>query len=286
MLVLTAKQVKGILLLSALLFGLALGGLLAQIVGRMLQQPATSPTPSPVHTPPPAPEAADIDRIVRNNIFDPASRGQQTTLGAAARTVAVAVGNLKLLGTVDGGDNPLAVVEAGGKAAIYHLGDALPGGGTLKLVERNRVLLLQADGSETELVFAASSASTSAASASRAPAATGNGIRDLGGNRWQVAQEEVERARANLGQLLKQARMEPNVVDGRTEGFAVRMIRPNTLLARLGLRVGDVVHEVNGVELDSPEKAIAILQQLREAKRLSIALTRGSEPLVFTYEVN
>jgi len=282
MLVLTAKQVKGILLLSAMLSGLALGGLVAQVVGRMLQQPSATTSLSPAYKPLPAADKADVDRIVRDNVFDPASRGQQPTLGAAARTTVASVGNLKLFGTVDGGDDPLALVEAGGKVAIYHLGDSLPGGGTLKQVERNRVLLQQADGSETELVFATSSSLSSP----RASTTSETGIRDLGNNRWQISRDEVEKARGNLGQLLKQARMEPNVVDGETDGFVVRMIRPNTLLAKLGLRVGDVVSEINGVSLDSPEKALQIMQQLREAKRLSVNLTRNGEKMVFDYEVN
>jgi len=285
MLVLNAKQVRGLLLLSALLFGLAIGGLAAQIAGRMLQPVDGAQRVAPGGAPAPAPVAADVETIVRNNIFDPASRGQQATLAAGARTAAVAVGNLRLLGTVDGGDNPLALIEAGGKVHIVHLGEELPGGGSLKAVERNRVLLLQADGSEAELVFVATPGATRGVTRG-APTAASGGIRDLGGNRWQVEQGEVERARANLNQLLKQARMEPYVVSGRTEGFVVRMIRPNTLLAKLGLRVGDVVNQVNGVELDSPEKALAILQQLREAKRLSVGLTRGGERMVFAYEVN
>ena len=64
------------------------------------------------------------------------------------------------------------------------------------------------------------------------------------------------------------------------------MIRPRSLLANLGMKVGDVVSSVNGVELDSPEKALQIFQQLREAKRLTVDLTRGQEKMSFEYQVN
>jgi general secretion pathway protein C len=284
MLVLNAKQVQGILLIAAGLFGLAAGGLVMQITGTLLH-PSAKTGPTEVAPVVPAPGAAvDIGRIVRENIFDPASRGQQLSLApkagkAEARTVA----NLRLLGTIDGGASPLALVEEAGKAAIYRVGETLPGGATLQAVERNRALLLLADGTQGELMFVASAASVRSTAAA---ASTSGGIRDLGGNRYQVARDEVEQARNNLNQLLKQARLEPYAVNGRTEGFVVRMIRPNTLLAKLGLRVGDVVNQVNGVELDSPEKALQIFQQLREAKRLTVNLTRGGERLVFAYEVN
>lgn len=285
MLVLNAKQVQAILLVAAGLFGLAAGGLVVQITGVYLRPAQRSGATVATAVAPAAELPADLSRIVRENIFDPASRGQELTMTAEARSATARVPtNLRLLGTIDGGAAPLALIEAAGKAAIYRVGDPLPGGGNLLAVERNRVRLLQADGSQGELVFVA--VPSSARGGTSAAAAVSGGIRDLGGNRYQVARDEVEQARGNLNQLLKQARMEPYAVNGRTEGFAVRMIRPNTLLAKLGLRVGDVVNQVNGVELDSPEKALQIFQQLREAKRLSVNLTRGGEKLVFAYEVN
>ena len=88
-----------------------------------------------------------------------------------------------------------------------------------------------------------------------------------------------------MNELLKQARLEPNIVNGQTSGFVVRMIRPHTLFTMLGLRLGDVIMQVNGVTLDSPEKALQIFQQLREAKNISISLLRNGKPLTFEYEV-
>jgi general secretion pathway protein C len=80
--------------------------------------------------------------------------------------------------------------------------------------------------------------------------------------------------------------MEPNIVEGRTEGFVVRMIRPKSLLDTLGIQRGDVLRQINGVPLDSPEKALQVFQQLREVKRLSIGLERNGTPMNFEYEVD
>ncbi len=111
-------------------------------------------------------------------------------------------------------------------------------------------------------------------------------MRSLGQNRWVIPRSEAERARSNLGELLKSAHLVPNVVNGSTEGFMVRMIRPDSLLAQLGLRVGDVVMQVNGVELSSPEKALQIFTQLRDARNISLGLVRGGEQLSFDYAVD
>lgn len=291
MLTVNVKQIRGVLLLSIALFGLASGYCAAQFSGWMLsasnadfQSVAIAPSRVLVTG------AADVDAILHGNVFDPAARGgvtkqASTDVKASAPVKAV---NLKLRGTVDGGINLLALIEASGKVSVYHLGDSLPGGGELLTVERNRVLVRLADGREAELLFEQSqpAVASSKTARTRSLQAPGSGIRSLGENRWAISQSEIDKARGNLGSLLKQARMEPYVVNGQTEGFVVRMIRPRSLLANLGMKVGDVVSSVNGVELNSPEKALQIFQQLREAKRLTVDLTRAQEKMTFEYNVD
>lgn len=290
MLTVNNKQIRGALLLSFALFGLAIGYCVAQISGWLL-----SPTGDDLRSVAVAPvrgaaiDSTDVDAILQGNIFDPAARGGNTSKTEVETTSApVAAVNLKLHGTVDGGVNLLALIEAAGKVSVYRPGDKLPGGGELLTVERSRVLIRLADGREAELVFdkKQSPVSTVREARGKQRQAPGSGIRSMGDNRWVISQSEIDKARSNLGSLLKQARMEPYVVNGQTEGFVVRMIRPRTLLANLGMKVGDVVSAVNGVELDSPEKALQIFQQLREAKRLTVDLTRGQEKMTFEYNVD
>ncbi|MBE0500075.1 MAG: hypothetical protein IBX47_01435 [Desulfuromonadales bacterium] len=295
MLTVNTKQMRGILLLAIALFGLSVGYCAAQFSGWLLMsvgvdaQADVAPTSRTAAT-----DSVNIDAILSGNIFDPTARAytltEQTTAEEQAAAPVQAV-NLRLHGTVDGGENPLALIEAAGKVLIYHIGDSLPGGAELLTIERSRVLIRQSDGREAELLFdegkgGLTSSSRSRTARTRSADDSGNGIRDLGGNRWEISQEQIDKARSNLGSLLKQARLEPNIVNGQTDGFVVRMIRPQSLLAHLGLKVGDVVNAVNGVELDSPEKALQIFQQLREAKRLTIDLARGQEQMSFEYEVN
>ena len=288
MLVLQPRQVKIFLLATICICGLSLGYLAAQISGLLIQPPVAATTPDTTAAAKAAtrPTAVDSGLIVEKNIFDPASRGiaaapEQPDRPEPVR--AVAGGNLKLFGTVDGGKNPLALIQSGGKVNIYRIGDDLPGGSELLSVARNEAVILQADGSQAKLAIVKPEI-VSSATATSAPA--GSGIRDLGDNRWAVSRSEVEKARSNLNQLLKSAHMEPNIINGQTEGFLVKMVRPKSLLAQLGIRRGDTVTRVNGVALNSPEKALQVFQQLREAKRLTVDLKRNNENLTFDYEVN
>lgn len=296
MLTVNVKQIRGALLVSIALFGLAAGYCVAQFSGWLLlasdaELQSVAITPARVAVS----DSADVAAILNGNIFDPSARGRSVSDSSAVAeqtTAPVQAVNLRLHGTVEGGEDPLALIEASGKVLVYRLGDSLPGGGELLTIERTRVLIRRADGQEAELLFEESKRSgpsaktTSRRSRALAQENRGSGIRSLGENRWEISQAEIDKARSNLGTLLKQARMEPNIVNGQTEGFVVRMIRPRSLLANLGMKVGDVVSSVNGVELDSPEKALQIFQQLREAKRLSVDLTRGQEKMTFEYNVD
>lgn len=286
-------------LLIALL-GLAMGQLAAVGLGIWLQpdKPALSAAPT---APPTAKGSAlsDYESILQRNLFDPASRGGRfekaagrqaaPAAGERAAVTTVAPKDMALFGTIAGGDRPLALLRIGGKMVIGHLGDKLPGGAVVEAIERTRVVLLNPDGSAAELLL---HKGDKRAGAVRRPArgakrkvAGQYQIQEVGENRWVIPKEAADRARGNLGELLKTAHMVPNVVDGKTVGFTVRMIQPRSLLALLGLKRGDVLHEVNGVSLNSPEKALQIFQQLREARSITIGLERGGKRMTFDYEV-
>ena len=273
------------------LVGLSLAQLTDIETGHILMAPIHSRTE--VATPPASmerPPLSSYQGILQRNIFDstarPAAALADTSPTAAPAQTAVARVPLNLLGTVTAGPRSLALIEANRKTDIYRLDDEVPGGGHVADIGRTQVTIRYPDGSSIDLpLYAKAPGGRVAPGMGAAPQGAG-GVRALGGNRWAIPAAEVEKARSNMNELLKQARLEPNIVNGQTSGFVVRMIRPHTLFTMLGLRLGDVIMQVNGVSLDSPEKALQIFQQLREAKNISISLLRNGKPLTFEYEVD
>lgn len=241
---------------------------------------------------------SDYDVILQRNVFDPTRRGSGSLSEASvprpesrsAPEPVEAPKNISLLGTVAGGGDPLAMLRIDGEIEIVRIGDQPAGGMTVEYIGRLVVHLRHDDGSLSELNLqegVATQAQTSTNVKRRqAPGQERYKVQAVGENRWSIPSSEAERARSNLGELLKSAHLVPNVKNGSTEGFMVRMIRPNSLLAQLGLRVGDVVMEVNGIELSSPEKALQIFTQLRDARNISLGLVRNGEQLSFDYAVD
>lgn len=278
-----------LLLLSALaLLGLSLGHLGASLVGMRLARAPLPPIAAPATVTGvmrPATALLDYEVIVQRSLFAPHLAGQYSLAakpGDGGSAAPVPRSNIILLGTVAGLNRPLALIRNGSESAILHLGDTLPDGGKVIAIARQLLKLRYPDGSEQTILPPEIPSEEGAASA---PATTPS-IRGGSDNRFAITRAEAEKARSNLGELMKQARMEPHVVNGKTDGFEVKMIRPNTIFTALGLQVGDIVKEVNGLALDSPEKALQIFQQLREAQHIVVAVVRNNAPLSLEYNLD
>ncbi len=274
-------------LVLPLLFGAAIGHLAAVGTDIWLAKPLSGAWEKGAA---PAAKATSLplsayELILQRNIFDsrgPATGSLQGATLADSAEVATRRANLTLLGTMVAGAQSSALLSIEKEKALLHLDEELPGGGRIKQIDRKRVLIRWSDGSEQELLVSDEAPKVSA----KPTPANGRGVRAAGENRWVISRTEIEKARADMNQLLKSARLEPKIVGGVTQGFLVRMVRSNSLVAKLGIKRGDLIKEVNGVPLDSPEKALQVFQQLREAKKVSVNLLRRGKPLTYSYEVD
>lgn len=280
-----------LLLLAALaLLGLSLGHLGASLVGMRLARTPAVPPPVAVGmaagTMRPAAGLLDYEIIVQRSLFAPHLAGQYSLAakaGNAGNVAAVPRSTILLLGTIAGGNRPIALIRSGNENSILHLGDTLADGGKVIAIARQLLKLRYPDGSEEIILPPEIPGEEGGANL---PATTTPAIRGSSDNRFAISRAEVEKARSNLGELMKQARMEPHVVNGKTDGFEVKMIKPNTIFTALGLQKGDIVKEVNGLALDSPEKALQIFQQLREAQHIVVAVVRNNAPLSLEYNLD
>ena len=276
-------------LLLLVLLGLACGQLAATLTGALIR-PDTAAMPSDqVGTTIVNSELSshDLNQILQQNIFDPSARG---TRPAAFKSKPIEKNSKKasrkgllLIGTLVAGEESIALLEINKKIQLFHLDDSLPGSGKIEDIQRNKVTIRNSDESTTELVLREEMRKTSA-KGSKAP--TVSGIRSVGENRWAVSRNTADAARTNIAEQLRLAQMEPRIVNGITDGFLVRKLYTKSLLVQMGIRRGDVILRVNNMTLDSPEKALQVLQQLREARQLTVDLERNDEPMTFAYEIN
>ncbi len=280
-----------LLLLAALaLLGLTLGHLGASLVGMRLARAPSVVPPTAVSTAGgpmrPATALLDYEIIVQRSLFAPHLAGQYSLASKLENSSSVAVqprSNILLLGTIAGGNRPIALIRIGNENSVLRLNDSLADGSKVIAIARQLLKLLYPDGSEQIILPPEIPGEEGGTSV---PTATNPAIRGTSDNSFAISRAEVEKARSNLGELMKQARMEPHVVNGKTDGFEVKMLRPNTIFTSLGLQKGDIIKEVNGLALDSPEKALQIFQQLREAQHIVVAVVRNNAPLSLEYNLD
>jgi membrane-associated protease RseP (regulator of RpoE activity) len=75
------------------------------------------------------------------------------------------------------------------------------------------------------------------------------------------------------------ARVVPEMRDGFLVGVRLYSVAADGPLARLGLRNGDVLQSVDGIRLESPERALDAYARLHSARRPVLVIEREGRPL-------
>ena len=274
------------------LFGLACGHLIDTVLQMNLRPKITAePALRQAIVPKPATDTeAGLDLILQNHIFDVNSRSATATMTPLSKEETVAAvprAELKLFGTVVAAERSKVLLQVNSELKLYHLGDQLPDDGTIEKILRNQVQIRYRDQSLTTLLLQEKTPSSPAAASpvTAATKDTAGDIRSVGENRWLISRDTGESVRQNFAAQMRFVQMQPRMVAGKTDGFLIQRIDSQSILAKLGLQRGDVIIDVNNTKLDSPEKALQIVQQLREARQITLAVERNSQPLSFSYEI-
>lgn len=111
------------------------------------------------------------------------------------------------------------------------------------------------------------------------------GVSKVGPYEYQVDRDMLMQNLQNLSELGMQARIIPNYHNGHYEGFRLVGVRPNSLYSALGIRSGDVIKRINGTELNSPNKAMELFNQLQNSSSIAMDLTRYGKKITMNYKV-
>jgi len=65
--------------------------------------------------------------------------------------------------------------------------------------------------------------------------------------------------------------------EGNLRGFRLSPGKNRALFRQLGLRPGDVVTSVNGIQLDSPAKGLSVMSELQGAESINLTVLRGGQ---------
>ena len=100
-----------------------------------------------------------------------------------------------------------------------------------------------------------------------------------------IAKDVLQNSMNDLNDLMTQVRVRPYFRRGKPEGLIVSQIKSGSVFAKLGLMNGDIIANVNGKQMSSPEEAFQFYNSLKSGKAVSIEITRRGQKKMFTYDI-
>jgi len=243
------------------------------------------------------------------NLFAPAQGMKLPSRLPAANAKSVSQGPrtaFVLVGTIVSSDpaSRRAVLWANGmkEPKAFREKEEVEPGAFLSSVERDKVWLTRGDeremleilpvGSKTRASVSPPAAGPRSA-APGAPQAAGTTsppagdirVERLADNRFSIDEAGVAQLTTNINQFMTQVRLIPFFEGNKSAGYRFAAIRPGTTFEQLGFQGGDVLQQVNGLDVSSPEKLYTIFQNLKDEKKVSVNILRQGQKNTLTYEI-
>jgi general secretion pathway protein C len=236
-----------------------------------------------------------LDPIIRRNIFDSSAVGASASVevdpGIDGRRTSL---DVTLLATVvaEPEASSSALITSGGRDGEtkgYGIGDDLLGEATIVRIEQKKVVIRRSDGN-IEYIDMGGEGSKSTTTSRRSSASSEDegeeGITKTGEYSWEVDSSVVTDALGNIDSLISQVRATPHKgPDGEIDGFRLSAIRRGSLLQKLGIKNGDVIHGVNGTPLTSATGAMGAFQAMQSESAFSFDVTRRNQKNTFEYTI-
>ena len=245
--------------------------------------------------------------ILEKNSFGESAAGPLTAIGNKAQNgnkdSGVVAEGLILVGTIAGeGSYGFGIFEDKKKQqSVFRVGTEIPGHGMLVKVESDFVVLDTPQG-ERRINIA-----DLAKVADKQPMSTRNYkgragrarnrskskritkdvdfIRQTGEQKFVLDKEGVQKSLQNPQRVLTDARMLPNIVDNKQDGFKVSEVKRGGIYDELGLQNGDILLKINDLELNSPDSGMQAFGTLKGMDQIKLFLVRDEKKITLTYQV-
>ena len=242
-------------------------------------------------TPQTKPPLSSYAIVYTRDIFN--STKAPTATEGAALVATTSSANIRLLGTATSmQDRAFAIVEnqTSRSQGLYREGDLVAPGIILVQVGWDRITI-ERDGKRETLMLpkdapAAPGQSPVVPVSTPANTSTQEGVRQVAQDSYAIDRREVDHAINNLSELFTQVRAVPYTLkEGVVQGFRLFQIKSGSLIDRIGLRNGDVIQRVNGVEISDPSTAFQLLQDLQGHPQVRVDVLRNQQPATLSYEI-
>jgi len=216
---------------------------------------------------------------------------------------------IKLIGTMvvtpETWSSASVEIEKGTQKVVNVGVDLLSGQAVVYAIRRNYLVLKEGDKLTIAPLFAAAPAGTNpdGSPIPNAPPRTptpppenkrqssnlrspdSEGVKKVGDTSYQLDRPHINDKLKDLAALGQQARVVPNYHNGKYEGFRMIGMQGDSLFKSIGFENGDIVQAINGDQIDSPNKALALYDALKNKSRLTVLIDRGGVVKTLRYTI-
>lgn len=216
--------------------------------------------------------------------------------------------NINLLGTIVGEtpeDSFAILKDSRGKSGIYVIGDSCEEGVTITAIEEDKIILKRGNKLETVFLYEQGENKEQTTAGTKLP---GRGVNrrkrnpapyrgrrrskinnitvvQEGEDQYVIDGDDLNKITEDMGTILTQARIVPYLKDGETQGYKIFAVRPGSIFEKIGLKNGDVIKMVNGMEIKSPQEALDLFRQLRDETEFEIVVERRGQTKTLRYTI-
>ncbi|NWF76020.1 MAG: PDZ domain-containing protein [Nitrospirae bacterium] len=225
-------------------------------------------------------QLTDYSKILKNNPFG--FLGGEIRSLASSGSANIQQGDVVLIGTVVGPKKLSYAIfrRSSGIQEMFKAGENVSGLGELYMVKTDRVLIRQ-DGKITEVNFE----DLKIREVRKQIPPNSLFAKQVGKGTYIVDQRNLQQMIANPSKMMTDARLKPNVVNGKEEGFILSEVKPGGIYHSLGLQNGDVLLRINEYDISNPERALQAFSALKGLDRVQVDLIRSGAKMTMTYQI-
>jgi general secretion pathway protein C len=181
----------------------------------------------------------------------------------------------------------IATIEDKSASLVYpvRVEDEIPSKARILKIEPRKVIFLNTGSGRREFVELPEELDASMPKVGLMPSTRTGAAIERQGNSFSVPKLELDRAFADLNQVLTQARAVPHYENGVPAGYKLFQVTPDGFFGKLGLKDQDIICGIDGQPVNDPAKALELLGSLRTANHIDLCIKRENRAQTFSYDI-
>ncbi|GBD96692.1 putative type II secretion protein GspC [bacterium BMS3Abin06] len=230
----------------------------------------------------------EYSAILEKNPFGPPMKLRPLATEQKTESVDVSLSDLILIGTAVGPESlsyAIFEVPPGRQEVVAYRGRVL-NYGVLTKIRKSSVEIERDSAVYTlKISFEKTGTKQEAPWAQRTDTAQKSFARKVGERQYILDSRRVRQSLENPERILTDARLLPNIVDGRQEGFKISEVVTGGIYHSLGLKNGDILLRVNGLEISNPEVAMQAMTALKGMNTVDLDIIRKGRNMSMNYQM-